>query len=90
MFNNEKLYQEFTASVDKVFQQSEGVSIAVQEKIKEALSVLIKQLDLVSREEFDAQTKVLARTREKLENLERRLDDLTIEKTSGGAIGPEK
>ena len=80
MFNNEKLHQDFIASLDKVFQQSEGISLAVQDKIKEALSVLVDQLDLVSREEFDAQTKVLARTREKLEDLERRLEKLIAQK----------
>ena len=33
----------------------------------------LRRLDLVSREEFDAQAAVLARTREKLERLERRV-----------------
>lgn len=79
MINNEKLYQDFVASVDKVFQQSEGISLAVQEKIKEALALMVKQLDLVSREEFDAQTKVLARTREKLTTLEQRVEALVAE-----------
>ncbi|MFX7548886.1 accessory factor UbiK family protein, partial [Acinetobacter baumannii] len=36
--------------------------------------------DLVSREEFDAQAKVLSRTREKLEALEKQLDFLMKEK----------
>jgi BMFP domain-containing protein YqiC len=34
------------------------------------------KLDLVTREEFDVQTKVLERTREKLERLERELEEL--------------
>jgi BMFP domain-containing protein YqiC len=33
-------------------------------------------LDLVTREQFDAQTKVLARTRKKLEDLEKQIDVL--------------
>jgi len=33
-------------------------------------------MDLVTREEFDVQTAVLARTREKLESLEARLAEL--------------
>ena len=36
----------------------------------------LTQLDIVSREEFDAQTKVLLRTRKKLEALEAQLDKL--------------
>ncbi|SFR82730.1 hypothetical protein SAMN05216203_3331 [Marinobacter daqiaonensis] len=39
------------------------------------LSVLAK-LELVTREEFDAQQAVLLRTREKLETLEKRVADL--------------
>ncbi|MDP7093491.1 MAG: accessory factor UbiK family protein, partial [Gammaproteobacteria bacterium] len=34
------------------------------------------KLDLVTREEFNIQTKVLERTREKLERLERELEEL--------------
>ncbi len=36
----------------------------------------LDRLDLVTREEFDVQMKVLERTREKLEALEKRLADL--------------
>lgn len=36
----------------------------------------LTRLDLVSREEFDVQTQVLLRTREKLALLEQRLNDL--------------
>lgn len=48
-----------------------------QQTIKNALS----KMDLVTREEFDAQTKVLARTREKLEKLEEVLGKLEAEKS---------
>ncbi|NCF74791.1 MAG: accessory factor UbiK family protein [Gammaproteobacteria bacterium] len=36
----------------------------------------ISKLDLVTREEFDVQEAVLARTREKLEHLETKLEEL--------------
>jgi len=36
----------------------------------------LSKLDLVTREEFDVQEAVLARTREKLERLEAKLEDL--------------
>jgi ubiquinone biosynthesis accessory factor UbiK len=39
------------------------------------LQSTFQKLDLVTREEFDVQTAVLARTREKLEALEKRLQD---------------
>ena len=40
------------------------------------LSALFTKLDLVTREEFDIQAKVLERTREKLTRLESQLADL--------------
>jgi BMFP domain-containing protein YqiC len=33
-------------------------------------------MDLVTREEFDVQTKVLARTREKIDGLQKQFDEL--------------
>lgn len=48
----------------------------VEEKIKTVLQNKLSQLDVVSREEFDVQTQVLARTRQKLETLEQELKEL--------------
>lgn len=41
--------------------------------IETAVSATIQRLNLVTREEFDAQKKVLERTRQKLESLEKQL-----------------
>ena len=43
---------------------------------KAVFSGLLAKLDLVTREEFDIQAQVLARTREKLKELEARVDAL--------------
>jgi BMFP domain-containing protein YqiC len=48
---------------------------------RDALQAGLRKLDLVTREEFDVQRDVLARTREKLEELERQL--LALEQDSG-------
>lgn len=45
----------------------------------------LTRLDLVSREEFDVQTQVLLRTREKLALLEQRLNDLESRSLSASA-----
>ena len=42
----------------------------VRKNLKEVLSASLSRLELVSREEFEVQSAVLARTREKLERLE--------------------
>lgn len=51
----------------------------LRQKIKMVIQSSLTRLDLVSREEFDVQTQVLAKTREKLELLEKQVQDM-IEK----------
>lgn len=45
----------------------------IQKNLKMTLSSIFQKMDLVSREEFDIQTQVLAKTRQKLEALERKV-----------------
>ncbi|HAT8179879.1 TPA: accessory factor UbiK family protein [Legionella pneumophila] len=47
----------------------------IQQKFKEVLQSTFSRMDLVTREEFDVQCKVLARTREKLEQLQHQVED---------------
>jgi len=48
----------------------------VDRNLRASLEAGLAQLDLVTREEFDVQAAVLARTREKLERLEARVAEL--------------
>ena len=48
----------------------------LEDQFRSVLSRSLQKLDLVSREEFDAQVAVLERTRIKLESLERQLEEL--------------
>ena len=48
----------------------------IQQKFKEILQATFTRMDLVTREEFDIQCKVLARTREKLELQQQQIDEL--------------
>ena len=48
----------------------------LQQNFKSVLQAGLGKLDLVTREEFDVQRAVLARTRDKLEALERQLAEL--------------
>lgn len=52
----------------------------LEKNFKSILQQSFSKMDLVTREEFDAQVKVLARTRAKLEALEKKLDDLEKQK----------
>ena len=48
----------------------------VEQHVRMAVTSVIDRLDLVTREEFDAQSAVLSRTREKVEALEKRVAEL--------------
>jgi len=48
----------------------------IEQNLKAGVTSMLGKLDMVSREEFDVQTEVLARTRAKLEQLEMRLAEL--------------
>lgn len=51
----------------------------MRRNLKEVISASLSRMDLVSREEFEVQTAVLARTREKLERLEAKVAELEKE-----------
>lgn len=54
----------------------------VEKKIRQTLQAQLTRLDLVSREEFDVQTQVLLRAREKLALLEQRISELEARNNS--------
>ncbi len=53
-----------------------GMQQDLETNFRAVLRANLAKLDLVTRDEFDAQSKVLERTREKLEQMEQRLQDL--------------
>ena len=57
-----------------------GMQEDVQKNIHTLLQGALAKLDLVTREEFDAQSQVLARTREKLEQLEQLVSEMEEKK----------
>lgn len=59
----------------------------LEENFRSVLRSSLAKLDLVTREEFDVQQGVLARTREKVEALERRLATLESEATAKTPAG---
>ncbi|GAA4820970.1 hypothetical protein GCM10011365_23440 [Marinicella pacifica] len=49
-----------------------------KQNMKAVLTASLQKADLVTREEFDVQKAVLAKTRAKLEALEKQLDDMKL------------
>ena len=63
----------------------------IEKNAKAMLSSMLGRLDLVTREEFDVQTQVLARTREKLTALEAKVAALSpVQAQTPQAAGADK
>ena len=71
---NKKVLDDIGAKVNELLAQSPAKD--VEKNLKVLLGGVFARLDLVTREEFDVQAQVLARTREKLRDLEARVDAL--------------
>ena len=65
--------QRILASLPSDFTQ---VRQDLEKNIRAALSAGFSKMDLVTREEYDVQSALLTRTREKLENMEKQLAEL--------------
>lgn len=61
---------------DSVPEGLRAVRDDLEANFRSVLASGLSRLDLVTREEFEVQEAVLARTREKLEALEKRLDEI--------------
>jgi len=68
---DQNLLNEINDKIKAVMAQSPAADI--EKNMRAMLTALFSRLDLVTREEFDVQRQVLARTREKLALLETRL-----------------
>jgi len=53
-----------------------GLAQEVEKNLRAALTAVLTRLDLVTREELDVQAAVLARTRARLEELEKQVAEL--------------
>ena len=68
---NAKLLDDLNERISALLRNTPAAE--VQKNLKAMLAQALGKMDLVTREEFDIQTQVLARTREKLTALEARL-----------------
>jgi len=76
MLNAKKIEQLAEQITNAIPPGVKNIADNVEDKIKAVLQAKLAQLDVVSREEFDVQTQVLARTRAKLEQLELIVEEL--------------
>ncbi|QDC47918.1 accessory factor UbiK family protein [Candidatus Methylopumilus universalis] len=77
MLNNEKL-NELSNKIREIVKDSPLPDI--EKNIDALLKGMFTKMELVTREEFDVQTEVLKRTRQKLEELEKKLSEIEARK----------
>ena len=77
MLNNEKL-SELSNKIREIVKDSPLPDI--EKNIDALLKSMFTKMELVTREEFDVQMEVLKRTRQKLEELEKKLSEIEARK----------
>jgi ubiquinone biosynthesis accessory factor UbiK len=77
MLNNEKL-NEISNKIREIVKDSPLPDI--EKNIDALLKGMFTKMELVTREEFDVQTEVLKRTRQKLQELEKKLSEIEARK----------
>ncbi|SDH55254.1 hypothetical protein SAMN04488136_11952 [Vibrio xiamenensis] len=76
MFDPKKLEQIAKQIHDSMPQPVKDLGSDVDQKVRQVIQGQLNKLDVVSREEFDVQTQVLLRTRQKLTEMEKKLADI--------------
>jgi ubiquinone biosynthesis accessory factor UbiK len=66
----------------RVPEAARNIQADLEENFRAVLRASLSRLDLVTRDEFDVQTKVLERTRSRLEALEARVQELEAANTA--------
>lgn len=74
---NEKIIEGLSAQFSQLVNTfNSGAELPGQQQVRIFLQSALSKMDLVTRDEFDAQAAVLARTREKVDQMEKLLGDL--------------
>ncbi|MDP2533458.1 accessory factor UbiK family protein [Photobacterium damselae subsp. piscicida] len=76
MFNRKKLEQVAKQIHESMPQPVKDLGNDVEQKVRQVIQSQLGKLDVVNREEFDVQTQVLLRTRQKLTELEQKMAEL--------------
>jgi len=76
MFNPQKIEQIAKQIHESMPQPVKDLGNDVELKVRQVIQGQLSKLDIISREEFDVQTQVLLRTREKLNHMEQKLTEI--------------
>ena len=74
-----KMFEDIAKKLGSVLPEGiKSVQEDVEKNFKTVLQNSFSKMDLVTREEFDVQTQVLARSREKLDKMEKQIAKLEV------------
>ncbi|OBT12931.1 cytoplasmic protein [Vibrio sp. UCD-FRSSP16_10] len=76
MFDPKKLEQIAKQIHESMPQPVKNLGTDVDQKVRQVIQSQLNKLDVISREEFEVQTQVLLRTRQKLNEMEKKMADL--------------
>lgn len=80
---NPKQIESLVDTISQILPNDLGrVPESMQQNLKQTLSAAFEKMDLVSRQEFDTQTAVLLKTRQKLEALEKQVAAMEAERNA--------
>jgi ubiquinone biosynthesis accessory factor UbiK len=66
-----QLFEDVQNKISELLRQGPGADL--ERNVKEVVSQGLRKMDLITREEFELQRQLLVKTREKVEELERRI-----------------
>jgi BMFP domain-containing protein YqiC len=75
------IFNDLQSKINEALESSPAKDL--EKNVKALMTQGFSKLDLVTREDYDIQTQVLAKTREKLEALEKRVAELEAKQTAG-------
>tara|TARA_B100000780_G_scaffold278402_1_gene251801 strand:- start:1109 stop:1363 length:255 start_codon:yes stop_codon:yes gene_type:complete len=74
--DHQDFYTKFSANLDQTFVSGQAISDEIHQLLRVAMAKTLSGLDIVSRDEFDAQQAVLKRSREKIDVLEQQVSEM--------------
>ena len=74
--DHQDFYTKFSANLDQTFVSGQAIGDEIHQLLRVAMTKTLSGLDIVSRDEFDAQQAVLKRSREKIDVLEQQVSEM--------------
>ena len=74
--DHQDFYTKFSVNLDQTFVSGQAIGDEIHQLLRVAMTKTLSGLDIVSRDEFDAQQAVLKRSREKIDVLEQQVSEM--------------